>query len=127
MAIGRTNGPLCPVSVVLSWLICRGNGLGPLFKEADGTPLSQATFMSIVRQALSKVGIDPKYYAGHSLRCGAATTAAVQGVGDATMKRLGRWHSSAYQVYVRSPLEGLASLLRMLEKYTPRAGLRSAS
>ena len=61
------------------------------------------------------------------MRCRAATTAAMKGVRDATMKRLGRWHSSAYQVYVRSPLEGLASLSRMLEKYTPRVGLRSAS
>ena len=43
-------------------------------------------------------GIDFVPYSGHSFRSGAATTAAKQGISDATIKMLGRWKSSAYQL-----------------------------
>ena len=39
-------------------------------------------------------------YAGHSLRIGVATTAAMAGVEDAMIQTLGRWQSAAYVQYV---------------------------
>lgn len=94
--VGRMDGPLCPVRATLGWLVLRGNGPGSLFNYADGSPLTQSTFTNGLRKTLSDVGIDPKCYAGHSLRIGAATTAAIRGVGDAMIKRLGRWRVVAH-------------------------------
>lgn len=57
---------------------------------------------------------------GHSFRIGAATTASVVGILEATIKVLGRWQSMAYQQYVRpsaSTLVGVAP--RLLSSATP--------
>ena len=119
--IGRTGGQLCPVAAVLSWMVRRGNAPGPLFHFQNGAPLTQQRFVVELRKALQMIGEDPQQFGGHSFRAGAATTAAQQGIGDATIKLLGRWHSSAYQVYIlrhQSPAwlvtRGLWSILTSL-------------
>ena len=48
-----------------------------------------------MKEALAAVGVDQSAYSGHSFRSGAATTAASQGIGDATIKMLGRCKSNA--------------------------------
>ena len=47
-----------------------------------------------VKAALARAGIDSSRYSGHSFRIGAATTAAQVGIGDATIKAMGRWSLS---------------------------------
>ena len=116
VCVGRTGEILCPVAAVLAWLIRRGNSRGPLFRYSDGTPLTQARFVMEVRKALLLIGENPKDYGGHSFRAGAATAAAQQGVGDATIKLLGRWRSSAYQIYIKTPPASLASYSKTLLK-----------
>ena len=54
-----------------------------------------------VRELLQQSGVDPKNYAGHSFRIGAATTANRQGISETTIKTLGRWESSAYLRYIK--------------------------
>ncbi len=105
----------------LSWpiLVRRGNEPGPLFIFEDGSPLSRPRFVTVVRQALAAAGVDPKPYSGHSFRIGAATTAAKKGVEDSTIKMLGRWKSSAYQLYIKTPRVARGSL-----KMVDRNGLR---
>lgn len=112
--VGRTNKPLCPVSAILSYLVMRGNEPGPLFSFKDGRPLSRPCFVMEIRRALAAAGVDPKPYSGHSFRIGAATTAAKHGVEDSTIKMLGRWKSSAYQLYIKTPREQLASVSQRL-------------
>ena len=51
--------------------------------------------MSEIKEAISAAGINCAPYSGHSSRSGAATTAAKQGISDATIKTLGRWQSNA--------------------------------
>ena len=69
--------------------------------------MTRERLVSCIRRALSDAGIG---YSGHSFRIGAATTAALAGIEDSTIKMLGRWESSAYQRYLRTPRETLAAV-----------------
>ena len=69
---------------------------------------TKAKFVALVKGALTRARVDSSKYAGHSFHIGAATTAHLQGIEDATIiKMLGRWDSSAY---IRTPHNRLASL-----------------
>jgi site-specific recombinase XerD len=102
------------VSALLAYLGIRGNEPGPLFRLNDGRYLTKEIFIAKVRAALSVLGLDSSTYAGHSFRIGAATTAAEIGIEDSVIKMLGRWDSSAYQLYVRASRQVLASVSRRL-------------
>ena len=108
--LGRTQADLCPVSAILAYVAVRPAVAGPLFVFKDGSFLTRERFVSCIRRALSAAGIDTRGYSGHSFRIGAATTAALAGIEDSTIKMLGRWESSAYQRYLRTPRETLAAV-----------------
>ena len=112
--MGRTGEELCPVSALLAYLAIRGNVPGPLFRLKDGRFLTKDIFIAEVRAALAVLGLDSSTYAGHSFRIGAATTAAEIGIEDSMIKMLGRWDSSAYQLYVRASRQALASVSQRL-------------
>ena len=102
------------MAAVLKYMVGRGSGEGPFFTFADGSYLTRERFVREVRAALAHAGVDCSAYAGHSFRIGAATTAARRGVPDSMIKMLGRWESSAYSLYVRTPRETLAPISRSL-------------
>ena len=106
--VGRTYNSLCPITAVLAYVAMRGNNPGILFHFQDGYPLTKYRFVQRVRHILSGCGLDPSKYAGHSFRIGAATSAAAYGLEDSTIKMLGRWESSTYQVYIRTSRDSLA-------------------
>jgi hypothetical protein len=81
---------------------------GFLFKFQDGRLLTKCRFVESVREALGEARFDPKAYAGHSFRIGAATKASACGLNDSTIQMLGRWSSSAYLVYIQTLREQLA-------------------
>lgn len=112
--LGKTGDDLCPVSALLAYLAIRGGEPGPLFKMENGRFLTKEQFISQVRSALTVLGYDSATYAGHSFRIGAATTVAEQGIEDSVIKMLGRWESSAYQLYVRTSRQTLASMSKRL-------------
>ena len=63
----------------------------------DGRFLTRARPLVMeVKEAISAAGVDSSPYSGYSFRSGAATTAARQGIAEATIQKLGRWKSSAY-------------------------------
>ena len=108
--LGRTQTDLCPVVAILAYIAVRPAVNGPLFVFKDGSFLTRDRLVSAIRRALSAAGINTTGFSGHSFRIGAATTAAVVGVEDSTIKMLGRWESSAYQRYLRTPRETLAAI-----------------
>ena len=108
--LGRTNTDLCPIVAVLSYLAVRGSEVGPLFRFNDGKPLTRQRLVNQVRTALQAQGIDSSRYSGHSFRIGTATTAAAAGIKDSTIQMLGRWQSSAFLCYIRTPRDQLAAL-----------------
>ena len=86
--LGRTEGDICPVTVLLSYLGIRGSSGGPLFKYSDGKALTKQSFVARVREALEALGYDCKVNAGHSFRIGAATTAEEHGIEDSVDGRV---------------------------------------
>lgn len=112
--IGTTKASICPVGAVLSFMVVRGSAPGPLFTLASGQFLTRERMVAELRAALRARGIRADDYAGHSFRIGAATTAARQGIQDSLFKTLGRWESTAYMTYVRTPPETLQGVARLL-------------
>ncbi len=118
ISLGATKDVLCPVAAVLSYLAVRPSSPGPLFILQNGTPLSRQFLVRCVRQALAtrSSGLDVANFNGHSFRIGAATTAALAGIPDSTIQSLGRWKSSAFTRYIRTPSNQLASVSRTLSQ-----------
>ena len=114
--VGKTGDDLCPVSAVMAYLAVRQGNLGALFRFQDGRLLTPTRLTGKVREALEALGLHSEHYAGHSFSIGAATTAAERGLEDSLIKALGRWESTAYLVYVRTPRERLASVSKVLSQ-----------
>lgn len=81
---GRTRH--CPVTALETWLQRSGINGGPLFRPINrhghiaDTRLSGEAVAKVVRQRISKGGINPSGFSGHSLRSGFATSCAQAGV-----------------------------------------------
>ena len=65
-----------------------------------------------MRSALDVIGLDQTVFSGHSFRSGAATAAAQAGLSDSTIQTLGRWNSTAFLSYIRTPRNELASITK---------------
>ncbi len=72
----------------------------PLFSTEEGKPMSRAWFASRLHLLCQYCGLSPERYTAHSLRIGAATTAASSSP-VSTLKAMGRWSSVAYERYLR--------------------------
>ena len=90
LVMGRTNDDLYPVTVLLSYLLHRGNVPGLLFHWDNHTPISKQKFVEHVSRALLAANIPAHLYTGHRFRIGPATTAASAGIEDSTIQTLGR-------------------------------------
>jgi len=116
--IGATGNRRCPVKALLDYTDARrlladaaaDESTVPLFCQADMTPLSKPVFVSMMTTRLQRAGVDSTGYSGHSLRIGAATSAAAAGVPDWLIKVMGRWRSDAYQRYVHTPLKNVLEI-----------------
>lgn len=110
--VGRTNSDLCPVAGMLAYLAIRPSQdpRTPLFLLPDGQPLTRPFLVAWLKETVAKVGMDAARFSGHSFRIGAATTAAMQGIGDGTIQVLGRWKSDSYTRYIRIPRQELARI-----------------
>ncbi len=112
--LGVTGTELCPVAAVLNFMVLRGNTVGPFFRFSNGRFLTRDRFVAQLRKALQAAGFDPKQFAGHSFRKGAATTAAACGMQDSLIKTLGRWESAAYSIYIETSRKTLCTASRTL-------------
>ena len=66
----------------------------------DETP-SHHWWRKIVKWYCGKVGLDDRYYSGHSLKAGGATDLFVARVPCYIIKKMGRWKSEAAMLYYR--------------------------
>ena len=111
---GVTGNTLCPVTALLSYMASRGDSPSPLFHFEDGRHLTRKQLSLALRRALTYSGVDASCFSGHSFRIGAATTAAQKGVEDSVIRMVGRWESSAYLRYIRTPREHLAAISKTI-------------
>jgi integrase len=78
----------CPVRSLHAWLESSRIAQGAVFRSLDKFQrvqpkrLSDKAVARIVKRRAAAVGLDPKRYAGHSLRAGLATSAAAGGASE---------------------------------------------
>jgi site-specific recombinase XerD len=73
IGVTRMGGANCPVEALEAWLQVRDVGGKSLFGMTD------AGVANIVKEAAASLGLDPREYAGHSMRRGFVTSAARAG------------------------------------------------
>ena len=98
---------VCAVTALLRNLSARsklGLSLEPgswLLMNKDVSPLFYTQMMGGMRDVLKNIGVNPLNYGTHSLRIGAATMAARNGVPEHIIQKMGRWDSMCYRIYIR--------------------------
>lgn len=102
------DAALCPVRGLRAWLDLAQISEGALFRPVNrggaigGKALSDKAVSRIVKRAATAAGLDPKMFAGHSLRAGFATAAAMKGKSlDAIMRQTGHRSERVARGYIR--------------------------
>jgi hypothetical protein len=115
VVIGCSGQDVCAFCALSHFLSIRPHPLHlPLFIYRDGSYLTRQVFSRAIKQQISNIGLPTEGITPHSLRAGAATEAALRGASDSAIKQLGRWSSSAYQLYIRPSQPQQASIARQL-------------
>jgi site-specific recombinase XerD len=103
-----SNPQTCPVRTIQAWVDEAGITCGPLFRSinrgGDVQPdrLSGIDVARIIKKLATRAGLDPARYAGHSLRSGHATTAAIHGASErAIMRQTGHRSLETVRKYIR--------------------------
>jgi integrase len=103
-----SNPDTCPVRVLQSWLAAAGIAEGPIFRSIDRHGrlcpgrLAAADVARIVKKLALRAGLDPARYAGHSLRAGHATSAAIAGASERSiMNQTGHRSVQMVRRYIR--------------------------
>ena len=105
LLISAAESPkFCPVRFIRLYLLLRGSAPGPLFIFPCGSPVTRTFFSEHLKKSLVWAGLSTTVYKGHSFRIGAATTAAMMGVSEDDIQRMGRWKSIAFKKYIRIPM-----------------------
>jgi len=102
------NPETCPVRTVQLWLEQSGIADGPLFRsitrygQVQPNPLSSIDVARVVKKLAQRADLDPARYAGHSLRAGHATSAAIAGASERSiMNQTGHRSVQMVRRYIR--------------------------
>lgn len=91
----------CPVEAMRKFLAISGNFQGSLpLLRTETTLLTREKLNSILKSSLDSV-VDYGVIRTHSFRAGLTTALARAGVSDNVLQSLGRWHSSAFNTYMK--------------------------
>ena len=103
-----SNPDTCPVRVLQSWMEQASITSGPLFRSINRhgriqagrlTPIAVAR---VVKKLTKRARLDPTKYAGHSLRAGHATSAAIAGASERSiMNQTGHRSVQMVRRYIR--------------------------
>jgi integrase len=102
------NPETCPVRSVQTWLEIACFNSGPLFRsisrhgQVQPGRLSGIDVARVVKKLAERAGLDPARYAGHSLRAGHATSAAIAGASERSiMNQTGHRSVQMVRRYIR--------------------------
>ena len=102
----------CPVQAVRAWLDAAAITAGPVFRRmyrgdvVSGAPLSPHSIAAVVKRCARAAGRDPDDYAGHSLRSGFMTSAALAKASLFKMMEVSRHKDpKTVMIYVRRSAE----------------------
>jgi site-specific recombinase XerD len=109
VALPYGSDPLtCPVRALRAWIDQAGIATGPLFRAIDRHGLISDGALHadsvgyLVKRAAERAGLESGAYAGHSLRAGLATQAAMNGASElAIMKQTGHRSLATVRKYIR--------------------------
>ena len=103
-----SNPATCPVRAMQDWLQECGFAEGPLFRPINrfgkvaSIRLSAAAVAEVVKRYAAAVGLEAGDFAGHSLRSGLATSAAMGGASErAIMNQTGHRSVATVRKYIR--------------------------
>jgi site-specific recombinase XerD len=103
-----SNPDTCPVRTVQGWLELAGIAGGPLFcsitrhGQVQPERLSAIDVARVVKKLARRAGLDPARFAGHSLRAGHATSAAIAGASERSiMNQTGHRSVQMVRRYIR--------------------------
>jgi site-specific recombinase XerD len=103
-----SNPETCPVRVLHAWLEQVGVTTGPVFHSINrhggvqARRLSPSDVARIVKKLAQRAGLDATKYAGHSLRAGHATSAAIAGASERSiMNQTGHRSVQMVRRYIR--------------------------
>lgn len=103
-----SNPKTCPVRVLQTWLEVAGLNGGPVFVSINRhgkirpARLSGIDVARIVKKLAQRAGLDATKYAGHSLRSGHATSAAIAGASERSiMNQTGHRSVQMVRRYIR--------------------------
>jgi len=103
-----SNPETCPVRILQSWLEASGLAEGPVFRSINrhgqmlASRLGAADVARVVKKLVLRAGLDPARYAGHSLRAGHATSAAIAGASERSiMNQTGHRSVQMVRRYIR--------------------------
>jgi site-specific recombinase XerD len=103
-----SNPETCPVRVTQAWIELAGSASGPLFRSVNrhgqvrASRLSAIDVARVVKKLAKRAGLDAAKYAGHSLRSGHATSAAIAGASEGSiMNQTGHRSVQMVRKYIR--------------------------
>jgi integrase len=103
-----TSASTCPVRALKSWLEAASITEGPVFRSVNRHGQVQPRRLSgyavalVVKRYADVAGLDPARYAGHSLRSGLATSAAIAGASERSiMNQTGHRSTAMVRRYIR--------------------------
>jgi integrase len=103
-----SNPETCPVHTVQAWTEHAGIGTGALFRsinrhgQLQPGRLSAIDVARVVKKVAERAGLDAAKYAGHSLRAGHATSAAIAGSSERSiMNQTGHRSVQMVRRYIR--------------------------
>ena len=118
--VGCSHKPICAVCITHYFISTYPAApTQPLYKFSSGQLLTYPIYNAIIKRLVALAGFNPAHYSTHSIRAGAATQAARSGLDPESIKRLGRWRSQAYTLYLRPPPETYADLAPPLAQHLP--------
>ena len=105
--LGCSRSPVCALCAMIGYLNNRYkqqsyDSGSKLFVFHNGTWVNKSHVNALIKMLVKAMGLDPSHYSAHSIRAGAATTAAHCGFSDWEIMRVGGWKSRTYRDYIRN-------------------------